>query len=139
MNGASIEQLPPAYSRVVLIRGNCEYTLQDVLAYAWFLGDLQAPWCELMNGIACEERANASDLEPDNELLNSMSEEFRYARDLLTTEETERWLLARNLTENDFTAYLVRRYWQDNPPETATPPESEYPTVQSTLLTGSAE
>jgi hypothetical protein len=117
MTRASTEQLPPAFSRVVLIRGDCEFTVQDVLAYAWFLGELQDPWTQLMNGIACQQSAAKLDLEPDDEMLNSMSEEFRYARDLLTTEETERWLHARDLTEDDFNRFLVRRYWQNNPPE----------------------
>jgi len=132
MNGASIEQSLPAYGRVVLMRGTCAFTLQDILAYGWFLGELRAPWNELMNGIACEESANELSWEPDDVVLNSMSEDFRYARDLLTIEETERWLLARDLTEDDFSAYLVRRYWQDNPPETPTTEPSDY-------LTGSAE
>jgi hypothetical protein len=132
MNAASTEQLPPAYGRVVLIRGNCDFTVQDILAYGWFLGELRASWNELMNGIACEESANALDLEPDDEALNSMSEDFRYARDLLTIEETERWLLARDLTEDDFSNYLVRRYWLENPPKTPATEPSNY-------LTGSAE
>lgn len=127
MNGASTEQLPPAFGRVVLIRGNCEVTVQDILAYGWFLGELREPWRELMNAIARQQCANEFDLEPDDDVMNSMSEEFRYERDLLTVEETERWLLARDLTEEDFTQYLVRRYWQDNPPEEApAPEESDY-------------
>ena len=132
MNGASTEQLLPAYGRVVLVRGNCEFTVRDILAFGWFLGELRAPWGELMNGIAYEEGASELDWEADDEVLNSMSEEFRYARDLLTIEETERWLLARDLTEDDFSAYLVRRYWQDNPPGATTVEESDY-------LEGSAE
>jgi len=132
MNAASVEQSLPAYGRVVLIRGNCDFSVRDILAYGWFLGELRTLWNELMNGIACEESANALDLEPDDEALNSMSEDFRYARELLTIEETERWLLARDLTEDDFSAYLVRRYWQDNAPETPTTEPPDY-------LTGSAE
>ena len=134
MNGVSTEQLPPAYGRVVLIRGDSEFTVQDILAYAWFLGELQTPWSELQNGVAFEQCAKDSDLEPDDEALNSMSEEFRYARDLLTVEETERWLLARDLTEDDFSEYLVRRYWGENPPAEAPAPEpSEYLTASADL------
>jgi len=133
MNGASIEQLPPAFGRVVLIRGNCEFTVQDILAHGWFLGELRSSWNELMNGVAYEERAGELDLAPDDEVLNSMSEEFRYARDLLTVEETERWLLARDLTEDDFSGYLVRRYWQDNPPEATTAAPPDYLTSSADL------
>jgi hypothetical protein len=132
MNGPSTQQLLPAFGRVVFMRGTCPFTLQDILAYGWFLGELRTPWKELMNGLACQESANALDLEPDDEVLNSMSEDFRYARDLLTIEETERWLLARDLTEDDFSNYLVRRYWQDNPPETPATEPCDY-------LAGSAE
>lgn len=132
MNGASIVQLLPAFGRVVLIRGTCAFTLQDILAYGWFLGELQPAWNELINAVACEASANASGLEPDDEVLNSMSEEFRYDRDLLTIEETERWLQARDLTEDHFSNYLVRRYWQDHPPETSTAEPSDF-------LTASAE
>jgi hypothetical protein len=132
MNGASTEQLLPAFGRVVLIRGTCAFTLQDILAYGWFLGELEAPCNELMNGIAREESASALGLESDDEVLNAMSEEFRYARDLLTIEETERWFLARDLTEDDFSNYLVRRYWQDNPPDTPA-------TERIDFLTASAE
>jgi hypothetical protein len=132
MNGASMQQLLPAYGRVVLIRGNCEFTVQDILAHGWFLGELRDPWNELMNALAYQECANESDLGPEDEVLTSMSEEFRYARDLLTVEETERWLLARDLTEEDFSEYLVRRYWLGNPPEAANAGEPDY-------LTSSAE
>jgi hypothetical protein len=135
MNGASIEKLLPAYGRVVLIRGDRHFTVQDILAHGWFLGELRSPWTELMNGVAHEECASESDLAPDDEVLTLMSEEFRYARDLLTVEETERWLLARDLTEDDFTGYLARRYWQDNPPGTATTDRSDQPDY----LTSSAE
>jgi hypothetical protein len=126
MNGTATEQLSPAFGRVVLIRGDREITVQDIVAYGWFLGELRERWDELMNGIACEESAVESGLEADDEVLNSMAEEFRYDRDLLTIEETERWLAARDLTEDDFSDYLVRRYWQDHPPEGAAADESDY-------------
>jgi len=125
MNAAFAEQSRPAYSRVVLCRGNCEITVEDVLAAGWFLGELESPWQELLKALACEERANESDLEADEEKLTSMSEEFRYERELLTVEEIERWLSARDLTEDDFNDYLVRRYWRENPPEPAESDEAE--------------
>ena len=128
MNGASTNQLLPAFARVVLTRGASKFTVEDILAHAWFLGELRTPWTELLNELACAESALSLDLAPDTETLVSMSEEFRYNRDLLTVEETEGWLLARDLTEDDFNAYLVRRYWQNHPPESASPApdHSEY-------------
>ncbi|HTL15738.1 MAG TPA: hypothetical protein VL793_00795, partial [Patescibacteria group bacterium] len=60
MNGPSIKQLLPAFARVVLIRGDCEFTVQDILTHAWFLGELQAPSRELMKGLAYAEFASES-------------------------------------------------------------------------------
>src|SRR5438132_8582526 len=117
MNASFAEQSRPADSRVVLCRGNCGFTVEDVLAAGWFLGELESPWHELVNASACEERANQLELEAEEETLTSISEEFRYERELLTVEEIERWLEARDLTEDDFNAHLVRRYWRENPPE----------------------
>ena len=119
MNASFAEQSRPADSRVVLCRGNCEFTVEDVLAAGWFLGELESPWRELLKASACEERATELELEAEEETLTSISEEFRYERELLTVEEIERWLVARDLTEDDFNAYLVRRYWRENPPEDA--------------------
>jgi len=119
MNFSFAEQSRPADSRVVLCRGNCGFTVEDVLAAGWFLGELESPWHELLKASACEERATELELEAEEETLTSISEEFRYERELLTVEEIERWLVARDLTEDDFNAYLVRRYWRENPPEVA--------------------
>jgi hypothetical protein len=44
--------------------------------------------------------------EPD---LQARSEEFRISRDLISAEETERWLGERGLSLNDFTSFLTRR------------------------------
>src|SRR5437016_9192935 len=119
MNASFAEQSRPADSRVVLCRGNCEFTVADVLAAGWFLGEMESPWREMLKACTCQERANELELEAEEETLTSMSEDFRYERELLTVEEIERWLVARDLTEDDFNAYLVRRYWRQNPPEAA--------------------
>ena len=126
MNEVLAEQLRPAYSRVALFRGQAGITVDDVLAFGWFLGELTAPWRELLAAVACEECAAESDLEADNESLTSMLEEFRYERELLTVEETERWLAARDLTEDDLSDYLVRRYWRENPPGSARAEDLNY-------------
>ncbi len=44
----------------------------------------------------------------DEAALQSAVEQFRYERDLITAEETERWLEARGLTLDDFSDYFVR-------------------------------
>ena len=125
MNGVSADPLRPAFGRVVLFRGQSGFTVDDVMTFSWFLGELRTPWSELMEAIALEAFASESGFELDDEALTSMSEEFRYERELLTVEEIERWLAARDLTEDDFNNYLVRRYWRANPPEGVKSEQSE--------------
>src|SRR5882724_3446586 len=100
-----------AERRVVLSCGQNEFTVRDVLDSAWFRGSLQLDWEQLLYARASEQIAEDSELETDDEILQSMSEEFRYERELLTAEETERWLASHDLSEEDFTNYFVRRYW----------------------------
>src|SRR5438046_572180 len=112
MNPASAHSAPPADRRVVMSRGQREFTVEDVLGIGWFLGKLQPVWFQLMQATSCEERAKELNLEADDDVLTAMSEEFRYERDLLTVEETESWLADRDLTEEDFHDYLIRRFWR---------------------------
>ena len=53
----------------------------------------------------------------DDAALQSISEQFRYERDLITAEETERWLEARGLAIGDFSGYFRRHFWNDAPNE----------------------
>jgi len=127
MNGVVEEPSRPAYTRVVLFHVQSAFTVEHVLAFGWFLGELRAPWHELLVSLECEKRATELDLEPEDNALNAMADEFRYERELLTVEEIERWLAARDLTEDDFNSYLVRRYWRANPPESSNSAGSEEP------------
>jgi len=85
-----------------------------VVAYR---GDLLPVWTRLLRLIECETRAGAAEDEadrtPDDAELQALSEQFRYDRDLITAEETERWLEERGLTLDDFSAYCLRHYWAD--------------------------
>ena len=51
----------------------------------------------------------ASGREFDESALQERSEEFRISRDLISAEETERWLEERGLSLNDFGDFLVRQ------------------------------
>ena len=97
--------------RVVLSCDQKDFTVRDVTDAAWFRGSLQLDWEQLLYARACEQIAEDSELVTDDEILQSMSEEFRYERELLTAEETEHWLASHDLSEEDFTNYFVRRYW----------------------------
>jgi hypothetical protein len=123
----STEGLGSAHERVVMSSGGHEFPVRDVMDAAWFRGELDGAWHRLLEEVGCEGLANERELEADDELLQTMSEEFRYERDLLTAEETERWLAARNLTEEDFSAYFMRRYWHDQLQKEADYQPESYP------------
>ena len=116
-----------ARGRVVMSSAGEEISFRDVLDSAWFRGELDGAWNRLLQEMACEGVANERELEADDELLQTMSEEFRYERDLLTAEETEKWLAARDLSEEDFSAYFVRRYWHDQLQKEAVYQHQSYP------------
>ncbi len=90
-----------------------DYSVRDVIDAAYFGGELKSLWEEMLRGIEAEKEATASDLEADDEAVASASETFRYDHDLITAEETERWLEERGLTLRDFGDYLIRRYWRN--------------------------
>ncbi len=87
------------------------YAISDVVAAAYFRGELQAPWQRLLIRRAAEEHADEHDLEPDDEVMQALSDEFRSDRDLITAEETERWLEQRGLSLDDFSDFFVRKFW----------------------------
>lgn len=98
--------LPPILERVVFRCGDAVIRVGDVLDEAWLRGDLGGAWRELQDGEAFEVIASGLGLELEGGELQAWSEVFRYDRELLTAEETERWLEARGLDEGDFVAHL---------------------------------
>jgi hypothetical protein len=50
------------------------------------------------------------ELELDESAISAAAEEFRYRHDLITAEETEKWLTNRGLTFEDFSDYFARQY-----------------------------
>jgi len=107
---------------VVFAIGDREYTARDAVDAAWVTGELESRWSALLRAIACEEAAVERGLQADSEWLQSASEEFRYGLDLLTVEEIERWLEARQITNQEFNEYFLRLYWHEHLEE---PPEPE--------------
>lgn len=98
-------------SRVVFRCGR-DYTVRDVIDAAYFHGELKPSWEEFLRGVAAEQEASESDLEADDDIVGSAVETFRYERDLITAEETERWLEERGVTLEDFGDYFARVYWR---------------------------
>ena len=89
--------------------GTRAFTLGDILDAAEWRGDLagfRADW------IARQARATAAaerELEPAAEEVESAVNEFRYARDLVSAEECERWLGQRGLEFTHLTTCVSRR------------------------------
>jgi hypothetical protein len=124
----------PAHERVILSCDAQPFTVRDVLDCAWFRGELETPWRRSLQGRACEAQAAESGREPDAEILQTMSEEFRYQHELLTAEETERWLAGHDLSEDDFAGYFARAYWLDTEPAHPVPPDLAYPQATPEIL-----
>jgi hypothetical protein len=90
--------------------GTREYTASDAVDAAIFRGELEEKWQAFLRHVAAEERADELELELDESAISAAVEEFRYRHDLITAEETERWLSNRGLTFEDFSDYFARQY-----------------------------
>ena len=89
--------------------GDNSYTDRDVIDAAFFRGELQPVWNELLRCVECEAQSGDADMEES--AIDAAVEKFRYDHDLITAEETEQWLEARGLTMDDFGNYFGRHYW----------------------------
>ena len=106
---------------VVCASGGKEYTTRDVIEAALFRGEAEPVWMEFLRGVAADDRASEQDLDIADGAIEGAAEEFRYQHDLITAEETERWLADHALTMVDFTDYFHRRYWRTNLDEEIVP------------------
>ena len=97
--------------KVIFLSRERAFTVRDVIDAAHFRGEIEPVWQELLRLLAAELRAEAEDLDPEDEAIDAAAEQFRYAHDLITAEETERWLAERGLGLGDFSAWIVRQYW----------------------------
>ena len=122
-------ELPPtrhAPAAIFACDDGRSYAVSDVVAAAHFRGELDEPWLRLLVGLAAEEQAAERELEPDDDAMQTLSDEFRSDRDLITAEETEQWLEQRGLTLEDFSDFFVRKYWGDRLGAKIEPEASKY-------------
>lgn len=96
---------------VVFSCGDVSYTVRDLIDAAFFRGELNPVWSEMLRLVAAEDQAAELGLEIDETALDEASEKFRYEHDLITAEETERWLEVRGLTLDEFSGFFARHYW----------------------------
>ncbi|HEU4679886.1 MAG TPA: hypothetical protein VFS35_10225, partial [Terrimicrobiaceae bacterium] len=95
--------------REVFASGQTIVSIGDVIRAAYFRGELQPHWERVW--ASAEDDENAAEL--DQAELQARSEEYRIDHDLISAEETERWLSERSLTTEDFHDFLVRRWRQE--------------------------
>lgn len=113
-------------SRQIFRIDPCAYTVRDVIDAAFFRADLQPVWEELLRLCAAESRATEEDRDPDEEAVDAAAQAFRYDHDLITAEETERWLADRGLSLEDFGDYFERHYWGELTSEPAELEPTDY-------------
>jgi hypothetical protein len=125
-------QIRRSDSEIVFTSGEESFTVRDLIDAAAFRGELNPIWRELLRLLAAEAKADESELELDESAIDDAAEAFRYEHDLITAEETERWLEERGLMLEDFSNYFVRHYWGDTIDD-AEPEEIEYASAPDEL------
>jgi hypothetical protein len=118
-----MDPTPDIGTPVLFRAGDVGHTVDDVVAFAMFAGILDDMVAETLALAAAEDRADAIGFEPDDAILQSASEAFRYDHDLITAGETEQWFASRGMTLDDFSRYLLQRACKDAFPD-ARPHES---------------
>lgn len=92
----------------VFMVGSERYTWQDVVLAAVLSGD----WTELAEhvrgGLACRKSLVDAGGTLDSDEVTAEANDFRYARELLTVEETEAWLERWGLTVDEWIEYVER-------------------------------
>lgn len=113
--------------RVIFTSGDRTFTVSDVLDAAFIRGHLRTQWERVLAGLAAERVAIEQELEYEQEALDQAAVTFRYAHDLITAEETERWLEERHVTLHDFASWFARDHWRTQLADKATQAAVPYP------------
>lgn len=85
------------------------FTLADILEAAQCLGELDRFRAEWLARQAAVQAAAVAGLAPESSAVEAATDAFRYARDLVSAEECERWLEARGLVFEDVVGCCTRR------------------------------
>ncbi|PYL98646.1 MAG: hypothetical protein DME27_04540, partial [Verrucomicrobia bacterium] len=116
-------------SRVIFSSGERGFTAKDVVDCALVRCEIDPLWKEFLRLAECDRLANERELELDDSALDSAAIAFRYKHDLITAEETERWLEDRGVSLAEFSDYFARQYWGRSYSGTLDPPKSSYETA----------
>jgi hypothetical protein len=88
-------------------------TVDEVIRAAHFRGEINSHRQDLLLKIACQRHAVAQSLEPDPDAIQASADQFRYTRDLITTEETEEWMEKRGIEQHHFSNHILRGHWKE--------------------------
>ena len=98
-------------NRVIFSRGEREFTAREVVDCAVLRGEIDPLWDEFVRVGECDRLASEQGLETDESAVDAAAIAFRYQYDLITAEETERWLEGRGVSLSEFGEYFGRKYW----------------------------
>src|SRR6266576_1095229 len=113
-------------NRVIFSSGERGFTTKEVVDCALVRGEIDPLWKDFLRVAECDRLANERELELDDSALDSAAIAFRYKHDLITAEETERWLEDRGISLAEFSEYFARQYWGRSYSGTLDLPKSSY-------------
>jgi hypothetical protein len=116
-------------NRVIFSRGEREFTAKEVVDCAVLRGEIDPLWDEFARIGECDRLASDQGLEPDESAVDAAAIAFRYQHDLITAEETERWLENRGVSLGEFGEYFARKYWGRSYSGATQVPTSTYQTA----------
>jgi hypothetical protein len=116
-------------NRVIFSRGEREFTAKEVVDCAMLRGEIDPLWDEFARIGECDRLASEQGLEPDESAVDAAAIAFRYQHDLITAEETERWLENRGVSLGEFGEYFARKYWGRSYSGATQVPTSTYQTA----------
>jgi len=110
------QSLPASWpGRVAFEVATQAVTFAEVVCAAAVRCDLQPCLAATRQALAAEDTAARRGWEPDLGAVETAMNEFRYARGLVTAEETEQWLSDHGLGRDDLGDHFVRRFWKGHP------------------------
>jgi hypothetical protein len=116
-------------NRVIFSRGEREFTVREVIDCAVLRGEIDPLWDDFVRLGECDRLASEQGLEPDESAVDAAAIAFRYQYDLITAEETERWLENRGVSLGEFGEYFARKHWGRTYSGTTQVPTSTYQAV----------
>ena len=98
-------------SRKLFKIGTTVFTCGDFLKALDFFGVLDQWKNSVAEGIFYSKQAAEKSLSFDSSEIQSQSSEFRYNNNLLSVDEFSLWLTSRELNEQDYESFFLRKYW----------------------------